>query len=245
MRIIQYQESYGISKEKDIKLFLNLGWIFSTLIIFGYFLFIFILRIGGGYWWIFAIGGSLVLFFSVIKDKDYRWLNIQKGWYRKGIDGEIVVSSKLNERFDDYSYYYIRNYFNNQIFLAGDIDGILIGPRGIFLLEVKSWEGIFRISGTDFYRHITKYLYRLYYKNPIKQLLKNKEIISKYLIDNGLILNVQAFIVFADGEIEKFDKNIGIYITKPEEIANKILERPNQNLTQDQIKKALVLFGVN
>jgi len=34
----------------------------------------------------------------------------------------------------------------------GDIDGLLIGPKGVVILEVKNYQGVFRISGPDLYR---------------------------------------------------------------------------------------------
>lgn len=238
------EDSYIKRKYNKIIKFRLLNLIILFSVITALTIFYFIYEVGGNYWWVISIIGSLILIGFSFRNKDFREFIYLKEEYLKGINGEQIVSDKLSERFND-SYIYIRNYHSNKVFLFGDIDGILIGPRGIFLLEIKSWKGVFRILGTNFYRHISKYFYRLYYKNPIQQLLINKEIIVKYFLENSLSINVQSFIIFADGEIEKFDKNIGIYITKPEEISDKILERSNQNLSDEQIKKIVSLLGIN
>ncbi len=100
----------------------------------------------------------------------------------KGEEGENRVIKFLKRHLSD-KYVYIKNYeLSNYIknyelsnIETGDIDGILIGPKGIILLEIKNYHGLFRVSGQELYRKEKgKMRYKLYYKNPIRQILERE-----------------------------------------------------------------------
>jgi len=99
------------------------------------------------YLWGIAIT-VVIVFVLVRKHSDSLFENI--GNFKKGKRGEDEVAAMLKENLDD-NYTCVENYMipNARI---GDIDGLLIGPKGVVILEVKNYQGVFRISGPDLYR---------------------------------------------------------------------------------------------
>jgi hypothetical protein len=240
MKIIHYSESYSSKKAKQIEKMLSILWIFILAIITGYVLLMIFVQ-GNRHYWIIAIGVIFLIIFAV-KNKNYQLINKILSSFKRGDMGEEMVIEKLKPEFND-SYTYVANYSNKSA-CYGDIDGILVGPTGLFILEVKNWHGLFRISGTDIYRHISNDLYKLY-KSPAEQLGVNKEKLTKYLQDKKIAINVHPFIVLVDGCIQTFNGNTGIFITRLDKIANIILNNPGQNLTQEQVSNILSVLGVN
>ena len=69
--------------------------------------------------------------------------------YVKGLYSEILVTEYLKELDDSY-------YLINDIILPnsyGNIDHILLGPNGIFVIESKHFEGEIRCNGDNWYQY--------------------------------------------------------------------------------------------
>ncbi|MBU4348051.1 NERD domain-containing protein, partial [Patescibacteria group bacterium] len=181
-------------------------------------------------------------FIFAIKNKDLKYLKKSLNNYLKGDIGEAMVINELMSRLDN-SYTYITNYSNHK-FCYGDIDGILLSKRGIFLIEVKNWSGSFRISGTDMYKHISKYLYKLY-KSPIEQLANNKERMMGYLESIGIKTKVRPFVVLVSGRPESFHGSTGIFVATLDEMVEKIRNSPDHNLSEEEIDKILKVLEIN
>lgn len=188
--------------------------------------------------WLWAVFSLFALSLFAIKNKYYKEFIKDLASLRRGISGEDIVAESLenSKLFGDY--WYIRNY-TNKAACYGDIDGILLGPKGMFLLEVKNWQGSFRVSGTDMYRHISKDLYKLY-KSPINQLVDNQERVLHYLESRGInSVNLRSFVVLVGGRLESFRGSTGVYVTTADEIANKIISSPDHHFSTDQVNKIL------
>lgn len=66
--------------------------------------------------------------------------------------GEKAVIEILKEGLND-EYTYIPNFVPQNIKI-GDIDGILFGPKGIIIIEVKSWHGQFKFACGEVYKKL-------------------------------------------------------------------------------------------
>ncbi|MDD3940836.1 MAG: nuclease-related domain-containing protein [Candidatus Pacebacteria bacterium] len=237
MKIIYYSESYGSKKAKRAQKVMNIGRLFFIVLILLYL--IYSLQVNANYWVIIASLILIIIF--TLKNKDYQWIKSRLLSYRRGISGEVLVVEKLKYHFDD-SYTYVANYSNPAV-CWGDIDGILVGPKGLFLIEIKSWRGRFRMFGDEICRRISNDLYRVY-KSPIKQLDDNRIKLNKYLNSNGLLIKCRPFIVLVDGKIENFNGSTGIFITDPEKIVQEILSSPDHNLSSKQINGILSILKI-
>lgn len=67
--------------------------------------------------------------------------------FRRGLQGEQALIWFLAQRLDN-RYLLLRNYTPPPPFrTGGDIDGVLMGPHGVTVFEVKAWRGVFRCDG--------------------------------------------------------------------------------------------------
>jgi len=101
------------------------------------------------------IGGFLAVYGNSMnetgKSKGYSW--------QKGLEGENLVSDYLNTLPKNYFVY-------NDVKLpgkGGNIDHIVIGPTGIYVIETKNYSGKYRIKGNEW----------TYYKNGYPKVIKN------------------------------------------------------------------------
>ncbi|AUB58791.1 nuclease [Methanobacterium sp. MZ-A1] len=79
--------------------------------------------------------------------------------WEKGLEGEKMVADYLNTLPKDYFVY-------NDVKLpgkGGNIDHIVIGPTGVYVIETKNYSGKYRIKGDQW----------LYYKNDSPMVIKN------------------------------------------------------------------------
>lgn len=77
--------------------------------------------------------GGIIFFFLyriVIKQERYRFN------YRKGADGEVRVCKTLSLFPDEY------NVINDLKTDFGNIDHVVVGPSGVYVLDSKNWRGI-------------------------------------------------------------------------------------------------------
>ena len=237
MKIIKYKESYSetMMKNKLPKILISLGIVivvFFALIFAAIFpqlknlgLFIFIIGVV-----------TLVVAPKLINPLINDFKN-----YRFGKKGEDTVISTLKETLND-DYVYILNYIipNTRI---GDIDGLLIGHKGIIIIEVKDWSGRFRVSGKEIFRKLKGDIYRLYRKNPFDQVSQQQNYLEQFLKEKGIELKITPIIVLVDGSIEAITSETGIFITENTKLTNHIFKLPiipdfSETLT-DKITKTL------
>jgi hypothetical protein len=100
--------------------------------------------------------------------------------WRSGLTGQNMVESILSELDDQY--YLINNL--SLPFKNCDIDHLLVGPSGIFLLETKHYKGEISCIGDSWlYKKVGRNggSYRGYINNPSKQLKRNVWELKTYL----------------------------------------------------------------
>jgi hypothetical protein len=221
MQVIKYQESYSSQMIKEImpKIFIILGLIILIFVLG--FILPFKISVLKPYWWIMMLLASSIIspLMNVVQS-----LQEDLEFFKYGKEGENKVLQILEESLDD-NFTYITNYVipNTRI---GDIDGLLIRPKGIIILEIKNYAGIFRISGGDMYRKIKGDVFKLYKKNPFKQIKKQKEYLDKFLHEKGIDVKITPIVVLVYGKIEKITGPTQVFITGAHQLPNHIFELP-------------------
>ncbi len=152
-----------------------------------------------GFWWL------VVLYILVPSHFLRKYSN-----YKKGIRGEKEVTEALQKLPDSY-------YLLDDVVLyhkVGNIDHILLGPNGIFVIETKNYKGEISCYEDTWRRYMWQCRGKWNYVKvsyPIssisKQAKRNAVIVRRFLEENdhsGLFKNiwVNALVVFANPHIE-------------------------------------------
>jgi hypothetical protein len=120
--------------------------------------------------------------------------------YRRGLQGEEALIWFLAPRLDN-RYLLLRNYTPPAPWRSGgDIDGVLLGPHGVTVFEVKAWRGVYRCEGeTWLFLPRDRSAWEPARKNPTQQALFSLERVRGTLILAGLRdVPTQPVIVAAD-----------------------------------------------
>ena len=138
----------------------------------------------------------------------FSYINID---YVKGLYGEILVTEYLR-RLDD-SYYLI-----NDVKLPnsyGNIDHILLGPNGIFVIETKNFEGDIRCDGDNWYQYKQEWKNPEEYerKSPSKQV-KGNSLRLKQFIESKNIFK-KPFKLWVDGIVVFTNENVELILNRP------------------------------
>lgn len=120
--------------------------------------------------------------------------------YRRGLQGEEALIQFLAPRLDN-RYLLLRNYVPPPPWSAGgDIDGVLLGPQGVTVFEVKAWRGVYRCTGEDWlFLPADRSAWEPARKNPTQQARFSAERVHGTLALAGLRdVHTQPVIVAAD-----------------------------------------------
>lgn len=115
-----------------------------------------------------------------------------------GVQGELKALSILESGLPDDTYYCINNaeiYFEDR---ANELDLIVVGPSGVYVVEVKNVSGTVCGSYNDKNlqqrkRDETKTLY-----NPVKQVSTHVDILARYLRAKGIQTWVRGVVFFVN-----------------------------------------------
>lgn len=123
-----------------------------------------------------------------------------KSW-NKGIAGEKTVASYLNQLPEDYFI------FNDVKFPGsyGNLDHVVIGPNGIFVIETKNYDGFFIVKEDGWYYKKGNYLKKSQ-SQPGKQVMRNVMSLKKFLEKN----NINTYGVWLDPIVTLVNKNFKI-----------------------------------
>jgi hypothetical protein len=144
--------------------------------------------------------------------------------YRGGWEGEKRVTKLLRSSLSD-DYYLINNL---RLPGYGDVDHVVLGPNGVFVLETKNWSGKISCNG-DFWqrkgnRHVPG--------SPSEQAKRNAAKV-RYAIDasGNLPFSVwlDAIVVFTNNHAELHLRNPTVSILKLQQIANYITSHGSHN----------------
>lgn len=152
---------------------------------------------------------------------------------RAGERGEKLVTAeiKIVRRKDDYLFTNVEIPFNNR---ETECDNIIVNNFGVFIIEVKNYSG--SLSGNE---NDDKWVERNFeeknVKNPIKQVRRQIDILSKYLKHNGLWAWIYGYAILIDNNSPVNSKYIIPF--KRAEI-DRIIHTPGKNkLTNEQVEK--------
>lgn len=156
----------------------------------------------------------------------------KSGSYKKGKIGEALVKENLQRLSDNY-------YLINDIMLPesyGNIDHVILGPNGIFVVESKNYGGEIICNGDEWHRHYKGGLTismrgRPYWKppreygigSPSKQVKRNavklKQFIeSQKIFKKSLKLWIEGIVVFTNPNVYLRLNNPTVPILKVEEV---------------------------
>lgn len=147
---------------------------------------------------------------------------------KRGMDGENIVFGWLNEILPDKSW----SIYKNVEFTAGDkikfdIDSIVVGPKGIFVFEVKNLSYDFFFTSHDCAVVVGEQIRPCSQKDPRIQVAQNAEIVEKKLKTSGLNgIKAKRAVVFARPESIRFLGSTTVFLIDNKETLKKyILEQ--------------------
>lgn len=119
----------------------------------------------------------------------------------KGIEGENKVLDQLNTLPKNYFVFHDVTLPQGK----GNIDHIVIGPTGLFVIETKNYSGNYRIEGNQWY-YLKNHKYNEIKKDPGKQLIRNIIDLKSFLESKG----IKKSKVYANGIIALVQNNYSI-----------------------------------
>ncbi|MGC9310800.1 MAG: nuclease-related domain-containing protein [Candidatus Aenigmatarchaeota archaeon] len=151
--------------------------------------------------------------------------------YSKGLEAETAVAEYL-QILDD------RYYLINDIKLPnsyGNIDHIVLGPNGIFVIETKNFGGCIRCDGDSWYQHKPEWKTKneIELKSPSKQV-KGNSVRLKNFIESGKIfpsatsLWVEGIVVFTNIDMELHLNSPTVPTMKIDELSHYILNKQSR-----------------
>jgi len=178
----------------------------------------------------FTLGNSWLILFGVITmaiSVPYlrRYLNAEAG-----IRGERTVTETLHNLDDSY-------HLVNDIQLAegkGNIDHILISPKGIFCIETKNWTGDIRCNGDYWSKKGSQRIYPV--ASVSKQAWRNVSDLGRILKQRNMSVPIMPICVFTNDLVRLRITRPTVPILQVTELNQYIRNRkPMANLTEKQI----------
>jgi hypothetical protein len=154
--------------------------------------------------------------------------------YNGGWEGEKQVAKLLNSKLND-DYYLL-----NDLYLGdggGDIDHIILGPNGVFVLETKNWSGNITCNGDEWQRPGK----RNFSASPSRQVKKNAAKI-RHIIDNSQTLRplgiwVEGIVVFTNNHASLNLNNPTVPVLKLAQLPNHITtHRRSSSYSRQQLE---------
>ncbi len=161
--------------------------------------------------------------------------------YSKGLQGEQVIIEALQTLPDSY-------YLINDVNLPkgyGNIDHVVLGTNGIFIIETKNFEGEIRCEGDNWYQYKDTWEIPEEHeiKSPSKQVkgnaLKLKQYIeSKKIFSKSLRLWVEGMVVFSHDNVILHCNNPTVPVFKINQLCNYILNKESRiKLSSQELEK--------
>lgn len=158
--------------------------------------------------------------------------------YKSGRQGEKAVINTLGHSLSD-DYYLI-----NGVYLkggGGDVDHIVLGPSGVYVLETKNWSGRIICNGDQWQRTGKKIK-----SNPSLQVKRNAQKVRK-IIDassafRGFNIWVEGLLVFTNAHADLSISNPSVTIIRLTQLSNYVKNHENNCLTKEQVQKLVKQF---
>lgn len=155
--------------------------------------------------------------------------------YRGGSEGEKRVDELLNSKLSD-DFYLI-----NDLYLrdgGGDIDHIVFGPNGVFVLETKNWRGKITCQGDEWHRQNRKLQ-----GSPSMQVKRNAAKIERIINSSPfrtLGIQVEGLVVFTNNRAQLHLNNPTVPIMKLNQLPSHLTTHKTQNRYTSQQLEAIV-----
>lgn len=149
-----------------------------------------------------------------------------------GEHGEEVVTAEIERvmRKDDYLFTNVKISFKGK---RTECDNIIVNNFGVFIIEVKNYSGSLSGNENDDEWVERKYLEEKNVKNPIKQVRRQIDILSKRLKNNGLRAWIDGYVIFIHDNSPMNSK----YIISLDDIDRVIHTQGKNKLTNEQVEK--------
>ena len=214
-------KGYAEKKSSRYNFILILGALFCLIGLFG-FIVTFLSSL------ILIIGAGLIIYAY----------NNAKSW-NKGIKGEYIVAEYLNQLPEDYFV------FNDVKFPGsyGNLDHVVVGPTGIYVIETKNYNGFFLVKGNEwFYKNGSRV--KKAKGQPGKQVMANSMSLKKFLEDNGVNIGevwINSIVTLIDNNFKIEQKPKYYNVLFPSNIPQFILNS-NRKIDMDILKEAVLLI---
>lgn len=156
--------------------------------------------------------------------------------YRLGQEGEDRVAEVILQSLDG-NWYLFRN-VNLPGRNKGDLDAVLVGPSGVWVLEVKTFNGEYRNIG-DQWEYRAGNRWKVVKTNPGRQANNNAIRLANFLKADNIKQWVTPVVVWANRESELKVENPGVAIWPidrlPDELGNLLQDQSKSNPNQDII----------
>ncbi len=145
--------------------------------------------------------------------------------YNGGWEGEKRVAKLLKSTLND-DYYLV-----NEVRLdkGGDLDHLVLGPNGIFVIETKNWSGKIACHGDDWQRQD----HNKFNGSPSRQVKKNTTKIKRLLEAQPALRKhgiwVEPIVVFTNNNIELHLNKPTVTVLRLHELPNYITNYKNYN----------------
>jgi len=153
--------------------------------------------------------------------------------YSGGLRGERQVTKLLSSKLSD-DYYLLNDlYLRNS---GGDIDHVILGPNGVFVLETKNWKGTINSNGDEWQR-VGK---RGFSASPSRQVKRNTAKIKHIIENSGVIQSgvwVEGIVVLTNNHATLHLSNPTVQILKLPQLPNYIVSHRNSSsYTRQQLE---------
>ena len=154
--------------------------------------------------------------------------------YNAGLRGEKQVANLLTHTLND-DYYLL-----NDLYLrdgGGDIDHIVLGPNGVFVLETKNWNGNISCNGDEWQRSGKQN----FSGSPSRQVKRNAAKIQQIIGGNpnlrALGIGVEGIVVLTNNQATLHVSNPTVTILKLPQLPNHLTTIGNSRiLTREQLE---------
>jgi hypothetical protein len=143
---------------------------------------------------IYMVIGWLSFF---IPNKIFERLDKKRENYRFGKDGEDRVEEVIRQSLDG-DWYLFRNIILPGRY-KGDIDAILVGSSGVWILEIKNFHGEYRNTG-DQWECLKGKKWKSIRSNPSRQAVDNAARLGNFLKADGISLWVTPAVIWANAD---------------------------------------------
>ena len=199
----------------------------------------------------------VIIFTNIIHWNPFKIDKTEVEMIKHGVQGERFLTSML-VKYLPQNYYVLRNIVISSPSSKAEIDIIVVGETGVYIVEIKNWIG--EIKGDVYdqnwtqikrrgYRYPKAYVSSLH--NPVKQVKRQLRCLIDYLKKNNINSWVEASVFFSSGMVSveiTGESNIPIFSTQQQGVKNLVTyltTNDKAKIDANKIDKIVELFVSN